>query len=103
MLQEYPERIVAKVCDPAKGLPSKVNFLTLAELKDALEGTIRLERMIAEMEQPRQKLDVIFVADGSPQMKAWETYRGRSCPRSKQMNGWWFPTEWPPKQEGEAF
>lgn len=40
----------------------------------------------------------VWIKDGSPQMEAWEKYRGRKFPRSQRgaESGWYFDAEWPP-------
>lgn len=49
MFCDYPENVVSVVCNPARGLPSRLKFLpTLAEIKEALE---------AEMEPIRRELE----------------------------------------------
>lgn len=43
----------------------------------------------------------VFVRKGSEQFSAWESYRGKSIPgrfdRDLKIEGWDFPSEWPPK------
>jgi hypothetical protein len=69
---------------------------------DVLSRTVDKPEDTAPVSVPTK----IFVADGTPEMDAWDAYlrrvRGLSAPRSKAANGWWFETQWPPVEEAVA-
>lgn len=51
--------------------------------------------------EARQKEFAVFVAYETPQWFAWDDYlrktKGRGASKSDKINGWNFPSEWPPK------
>lgn len=70
------------------------------------ERYVRQRRFDGMLEAGRKiaaQAEKIFVAFDSPQWWAWDKYlratTGRGSSKSEKMNGWYFPTEWPPKMD----
>lgn len=63
MFCDYPEEMVAHVCNPARGLPSKLTFLpSLAEIKQALEA--EMEPVRREWERQWRRLQAKAISRG---------------------------------------
>lgn len=61
----------------------------------------RFDGMLEAGKKINERQAEVLVAYETPQWWAWDKYlratQGRGSPKSEKLNGWHFPSEWPPK------
>lgn len=70
------------------------------------ERYLSQRRFDGHLETARKVSSQVFVIKGTPEWAAWEKFKGKSLPSSKNQNGpgegWMFPSRFPPSRGAEA-
>lgn len=101
MLSNYPEAIAAKVCDPARGLPSTAKWLpAIAEIREACEREMIWHDAVDKRDREREHTRAVLAGHkasvGSPEHR-------RVVKDFKDLAALWPRSSGPPKTEPKDY